>query len=93
LNRYLQDGNARLDRQLQFAHFSSILHHYIDKARSQGLIDEYQWLEYHKGADRFDSCKFTISREGYVVALQGAPRETRQADGIPIQVLTEIYLV
>lgn len=93
MNRFLQDGHSRLDRQLQIAHFSSILHHYIDKARLQGLIDENQWLEYHKGADRFGSRKFTISREGYVVALQGAPRETRQADGIPIQVLTEIDLV
>jgi hypothetical protein len=92
MNRFLQAGNSRIDRKVQIAHFSSILHHYIDKAHSQGLIDGDQWLKYHEGADCFDSGHFSISREGYVVALQGAPREIRHEDGIPIQVLTEVDL-
>lgn len=92
ISRFLQVGNPRIDRKVQIAHFSSILHHYIDKAHTQGLIDGDQWFRYHEGADCFDSGQFSISREGYVVALQGTPREIRHEDGIPIQVLTEIDL-
>jgi hypothetical protein len=91
-NRFLQSGNSRIDKTVQVAHFSSMLHHYIDKGRVQGLIDDQQWLSYHKGADELGSGNFSISREGYVVALQGAPRETRIVEGIPIQVLTEVDL-
>ena len=92
LNRFLPSGNSRIDKTVQIAHFSSMLHHYIDKGHVQGLINDEQWLDYHKGADNLESGSFIVSCEGYVVALQGAPRETRVEDGIPIQVLTAVDL-
>ncbi len=92
-DRFLRTDELRIDRALQMAHFSSILHHYIDKARLHGLIDDEQWSRYHRGADRLDNGCYQVSREGYVVALNGAVQETRNFDGIPIQVITELDLV
>ena len=91
--RFLQSNDVRIDRPIQIAHFSSILHHYIDKAQVQGLIDSEQWLEYHEGADDLESGNYKLTREGYVVALQGATQEIRNFDGIPIQVITDGDLV
>jgi DNA phosphorothioation-dependent restriction protein DptH len=92
-DRFLRVDDSRVDRPVQVAHFSSILHHYIDKAHIQGLIDAEQWSAYHSGADNLDNGCYEISREGYVVALQGSIQETRNFDGIPIQVVTELDLV
>ena len=92
-DRFLRVDNVRVDRLVQSAHFSSILHHYIDKAHVQRLIDSQQWLSYHQGADNLSNGCYQLSREGYVVALQGAAQEIRNYDGIPIQVITELDLV
>lgn len=92
-DRFLRVDDSRIDRPVQVAHFSSILHHYIDKAHLQGLINNEQWTEYHLGADNLDNGCYEISREGYVVALQGSVQETKNFDGIPIQVVTELDLV
>lgn len=88
-DRFLQTSDVRIDRSVQIAHFSSILHHYIDKAQVQGLIDSNQWLQYHEGADDLEGRCYELTREGYVVALQGATQEIRSYDGIPIQIITE----
>jgi hypothetical protein len=88
-DRFLQTSDVRIDRPVQIAHFSSILHHYIDKAQVQGLINSDQWLNYHEGADDLEGGCYELTREGYVVALQGASQEIQSYDGIPIQIITE----
>jgi hypothetical protein len=92
-NRFLRVDEVRVDRAVQIAHFSSILHHYIDKAHLQGLLNMEQWTQYHIGADNLGDGCYEISREGYVVALQASAQETKNFDGIPIKVLTENDLI
>ena len=69
LSRFFNHSSNRVDLLLQQAHFSSILHHYIDKGLVDRVIDPSDDEKYHQAADNFANLDIRITKEGYVVCI------------------------
>ena len=70
LTRFFSHSSSRVDLPLQQAHFSSILHHYIDKGLVDRVIDLSDDEKFHKAADDFANLDLKITKEGYVVCIE-----------------------
>jgi DNA phosphorothioation-dependent restriction protein DptH len=86
--RYFEDSLERLDRELQLAHFSSILHHYIDRSRDHDLLAPELEDFYHKSADDLANLNCSISKEAFVVSVDSEPRSPEMIDDITVRYLT-----
>jgi DNA phosphorothioation-dependent restriction protein DptH len=85
MDRFFGDGSNRIDRELQIAHFASVMHHYVDRAEMHNSLSPDQAVSYHDKIDRIGEFSVNISLSGYVVSL-GADEMGFQdeIDGIPI---------
>lgn len=86
--RYFDDSLARVDRELQIAHLTSILHHYIERAADHGLLSEVQVLEYHKFAERVGALNCEIRKEAFVVSIESQPHPEEMFGDVRIRFLT-----
>ena len=89
LNRFFGEGSNRIDRELQLAHFASVMHHYVDRAEMHGSLSIEQVSSYHEQIDRIGEIDVKISLAGFVVSL-GAEHTgfIDEIDGIPITLIT-----
>ena len=89
MDRFFGDSPNRIDRELQVAHFASVMHHYVDRAVMHDSLTPDQANSYHDKIDRIDEFTTNISLSGYVVSL-GADEIgfQDQIDGIPIILIT-----
>lgn len=87
-NRYFHDSRERIDRDLQLAHLSAILHHYISRASDHGLLSEELARKYHRLSDLLKDLKCEIRKEAYVVSIESPPRPTETLDDFAIRYLT-----
>ena len=91
--RYFEAADGRLDRELQYAHLASVLHHYIDRARDHDLLNPALVESYHRLADSVGQLKATITKEAFVVSMDSDSRNPENFDDITIQYLTAADLV
>jgi hypothetical protein len=89
MDRFFGDSPNRIDRELQVAHFASVMHHYVDRAAMHDSLTPDQANSYHDKIDRIGEFTTNISLAGYVVSL-GADEIgfQDQIDGIPIILIT-----
>ena len=89
MDRFFGDSPNRIDRELQVAHFASVMHHYVDRAVMHDSLTPDQANSYHDKIDRIGEFTTNISLSGYVVSL-GADEIgfQDQIDGIPIILIT-----
>jgi len=76
-NRLFGNEQPRVDSELQWARWCSLLHFYADRAGLHGYIGEAKLMEIHSFIDRIEINKEspTVSKSGYIVSVQG-----KQAD-------------
>lgn len=91
-NRYFPDSNQRIDHDLQMAHFSSILHHYIRRSHDHGLITAELASRYQSLADNIRNLKCNITKEAFVVSIESAPRAVEVLEDFTIRYLTSADL-
>jgi hypothetical protein len=87
-NRYFSDSNERIDRELQMAHFSSILHHYIRRSYDHGLITPELASRYQSLADNVKNLRCVITKEAFVVSIDSSPRPIEVSEDLTIRYLT-----
>lgn len=89
LNRFFGEGSNRVDRELQLAHFASVMHHYVDRAGMHSSLTIEQVSSYHEQINRIGEIDVKISLAGFVVSL-GADHAgfMDEIDGIPITLIT-----
>jgi DNA phosphorothioation-dependent restriction protein DptH len=89
MDRFFGDDPNRIDRELQVAHFASVMHHYVDRAVMHNSLTPDEANSYHEKIDRIGEFTTNISLSGYVVSL-GADEAgfQDQIDGIPIILIT-----
>jgi hypothetical protein len=88
-SRFFSASSDRIDRELQIAHLSSILHHYVDKSADHGLLSVAQSQETHEQISNLGSMSCEITKEAYVVSLMSLPQPADYIDDIKLRVLTE----
>lgn len=89
MDRFFGDGTNRVDRELQVAHFSSVMHHYVDRAEMHNSLSPDQAVSYHDKIDRIGEFEVSISLSGYVVSLGDDEIGFQdEIDGIPIILIT-----
>ena len=94
LSRFFNQSSSRVDLILQQAHFSSILHHYIDKGLVDGVIDLNDDKIYHQAADGFKDLELRMTKEGYVVCVdEPVGRVLVNEPGLEIKVIGESDLL
>jgi DNA phosphorothioation-dependent restriction protein DptH len=76
-NRLFGKEQPRVDSELQWARWCSLLHFYADRAGLHGYIGDAELMEIHSFIDRIEINKEspTVSKSGYIVSVQG-----KQAD-------------
>jgi hypothetical protein len=89
--RYFNTEETRLDRELQWAKLSSLLHFYADRAYHLGQIDGVRIQELHRQLDRLEETRQApeITKRGYVISLSGVEGFPEFSGDIPIAVLTQ----
>ena len=86
--RYFGAIDSRIDHELQEAHFSSILHHYINRAGDHRLLSPSTVKIYHSLVDRISQLSFKVTKEAYVVSINSESRRSEEIDDIKIRYLT-----
>ena len=76
-NRLFGKEQPRVDSELQWARWSSLLHFYADRASLHGYIEAAKLMEIHSFIDRIEINKEspTVTKSGYVVSVQGKPAD------------------
>jgi len=90
--RYFPDSVERIDHDLQIAHFSSILHHYIRRSHNHGLITTELARRYQSLADNVNNLKCIITKEAFVVSIDSSPRAMEIMEDLKIRYLTSADL-
>ena len=91
LNRFFGEGSNRIDRELQLAHFASVMHHYVDRAETHDTLSFEQASAYHEKIDHISEIDVQITLAGFVVALGADDTGFQQeVDGIPITLITNL---
>lgn len=86
--RYFLADQDRVDRELQLAYLSSILHHYLARARENGLLSVELFESYSALADQLDQLNYLISKEAFVVSIESSPKPSDTIDDVTIRYLT-----
>jgi DNA phosphorothioation-dependent restriction protein DptH len=76
-SRLFGKDQPRVDNELQWARWCSLLHFYADRASLHGYIDEAKLMEIHASIDRIEINREqpAVTKSGYIVALQGKPTD------------------
>jgi hypothetical protein len=78
-------ADPRVDQLLQLAHFRSILHHYLDRAVSNGAIDGDKSEALHDAIEAWTSeLGAEITLEGYIVSINETPKRAEEFAGVVI---------
>ena len=85
-NRFLTGDSPRVDETLQLAHFRSILHHYLDRAVTNGLLQNGDIAQWHQDIEAWSpSAGATVTREGFIVSIDDTPRPPEEVEGAIIR--------
>ena len=89
--RYFESNEVRLDSELQWSKFTSMLHFYADRAHALGQASAEKLAELHRIIDRLEETKQSpeISKRGYVISLMGKQGFPEFSGDVPIAVLTQ----
>jgi len=96
LHRSMFDlDNPRIDAELQWARFASLLHFYAEKAASNGLVSVDKLDDIHRYIDRVAEHREIpqIKRSGYVISLEDIEGKTETHKGVPIKILGQADLL
>jgi DNA phosphorothioation-dependent restriction protein DptH len=76
-SRLFGKEQPRVDNELQWARWCSLVHFYADRASLHGYIDEAKLMEIHAFIDRIEINREqpAVTKSGYIVALQGKPTD------------------
>lgn len=75
----------RVDQLLQMAHFRSILHHYLDRAISNGVLDAARSSAWHETIEAWSPEHGSkVSLEGYIVSIDEDPKRPEEFAGVVI---------
>lgn len=78
-------AEPRVDQLLQLAHFRSILHHYLDRAISNGAIEGTNSQVMHDAIEAWSpEMGAEITLEGYIVSINERPKQQEEFDGAVI---------
>jgi len=84
--RFLTSESPRVDEALQLAHFRSILHHYLDRAVTNGFLRSGEVARWHDHIEKWSpSAGATVSREGFIVSIEDTPRPPEEVEGAIIR--------
>jgi hypothetical protein len=84
--RFLTGESPRVDEALQLAHFRSILHHYLDRAVTNGLLRNVDVVRWHDHIEKWSpSAGASVSREGFIVSIEETPRPPEEIEGAVIR--------
>ena len=80
-NRLFGNQVPRIDNEVQWARWASLLHFYAERGALHGLIEASELAPIHKAIDRIEmnNEKPIIKRTGYIVSLQGKESEFAKA--------------
>lgn len=89
--RYFGSDETRLDSELQWSKFTSMLHFYADRAHSLGQINIEKLTDLHKLIDRLEETRQSpeVSKRGYVISLMGEQGFPEFSGDVSIAVLTQ----
>lgn len=76
-NRLFGKDQPRVDSELQWARWCSLLHFYADRASLHGYIDPAELMNIHSFIDRVEINKESpiVTKSGYIVSVQGKPAD------------------
>ncbi len=76
-SRLFATEGPRVDAELQWSRWISLLHFYADRASLHGYMDASKLMDVHSFIDRIELNKEspTITKTGYIVSVQGKPAE------------------
>ena len=89
--RYFGSDETRLDSELQWSKFTSMLHFYADRAHSLGQMNIEKLADTHKLIDRLEETHQSpeVSKRGYVISLMGEQGFPEFSGDVSIAVLTQ----
>lgn len=89
--RYFGADETRLDSELQWSKFTSMLHFYADRAHSLGQIGIEKLADQHKLIDRLEESHQSpeVTKRGYVISLMGEQGFPEFSGDVSIAVLTQ----
>lgn len=84
--RFLTSDSPRVDEALQLAHFRSILHHYLDRAVTNGLLQNVDVDRWHQLVEAWSPASgASVTREGFIVSIDDMPRPPEEVEGAIIR--------
>jgi hypothetical protein len=84
--RFLTGDSPRVDEALQLAHFRSILHHYLERAATNGILGNVDVARWHEYIENWNpSAGATITREGFIVSIEDMSRPSEEVEGAMIR--------
>jgi DNA phosphorothioation-dependent restriction protein DptH len=82
--------NARIDRDLQWSRWNSLLHFYLDRATNSGFVDGNEVSHFHSQIEKISRSRLApdVSRTGYIVNLDnGGSFSDSQISGMHVRYL------
>lgn len=89
-SRFFANDPPRVDRDLQRARLSSLLHYYADRSAAHGLIPVDKLDDIHRYIDRVEETgqNAEITMRGFVISLDGNHGMKKRYGDVPMTVLT-----